>query len=91
MPFIDVVLKTRMALDSRDIQSDLTPNATQRTTLIVGGVYIIAIAILWYVLGSKCLSVLLNSRGARHVPYINFICEPAEPVLNRLVFTSLSP
>lgn len=30
-----------------DVKAALTPNATQRTTLIVAGVYIIAIAILW--------------------------------------------
>lgn len=36
-------------LFGRDVQSTLTPNATQRTTLIVAGCYVIAIAILWYV------------------------------------------
>lgn len=91
MPYIDVVLETRVALESRDAQSDLAPNATQRTTLIVGGCYIIAIAILWYVLDSKYLSALLNPRGTRHVPYINKICEQAELVLKRVVFTNLSP
>jgi hypothetical protein len=85
------VLETRVALESRDIQYNLTPNETQRTTLIVGGCYIIAIAILWYVLASRSLSALLNPRGARHVPYINRICEHVEPVLNRLVFTNVSP
>ena len=34
---------------ARDVQSQLTPSATQKTTLIVAGCYIIAIAILWYV------------------------------------------
>ena len=90
MPYIDVVLEARAALESRDAQSDLTPNPTQRTTLIVGGCYIIAIAILWYVLDTKCLSALLNPRRTRHVPYINKICEQTELVLNRLVFT-ISP
>ncbi|KAJ7692351.1 peptidase M50B-like-domain-containing protein [Mycena olivaceomarginata] len=33
----------------RDVQSTLTPSATQKTTLIVAGVYIIVIAILWHV------------------------------------------
>lgn len=33
----------------RDVQDRLTPNDTQRTTLIVAGVYIAVIAILWYV------------------------------------------
>lgn len=36
-------------LVARDAQSALTPNETQRTTLIVAGCYVIAIAILWYV------------------------------------------
>ena len=34
-------------LVARDARSTLTPNDTQRTTLIVAGCYIIAIAILW--------------------------------------------
>ncbi|KAJ6606538.1 peptidase M50B-like-domain-containing protein [Mycena vulgaris] len=34
---------------ARDAASTLTPNETQRTTLIVAGCYIIAIAILWHV------------------------------------------
>ena len=34
---------------ARDVQSQLTPSATQKTTLIVAGCYVIAIAILWYV------------------------------------------
>lgn len=49
MPYLDAVLETRVALEARDIRTTLTPNDTQRTTLIVGGCYIIAIAILWYV------------------------------------------
>ena len=90
MPYLDAILETRV-LASRDVRADLTPNETQRTTLIVGGCYIIAIAILWYVLSSKCLSALLNPRGTRHVPYINVICERAELDLNRLVFLNASP
>lgn len=31
----------------RDFQERVTPNGTQRTTLIVAGVYILIIAILW--------------------------------------------
>lgn len=31
----------------RDFQERVTPNETQRTTLIVAGVYILVIAILW--------------------------------------------
>lgn len=38
------------ALYPRDVRSTLQPTSTQRTTLIVAGIYIIAIAILWYVL-----------------------------------------
>ncbi|KAJ7043232.1 peptidase M50B-like-domain-containing protein [Mycena alexandri] len=36
-------------LDLRDVSSKLTPSDTQKTTLIVAGVYIIVIAILWHV------------------------------------------
>jgi hypothetical protein len=32
-----------------NISEVLTPNATQRVTLIVAGVYILVIGILWYV------------------------------------------
>lgn len=38
----------------RDFQSQVTPNETQRNTLIVAGVYILAIGILW------CVSSLLE-------------------------------
>ena len=34
-------------LSTRDFQERVTPNETQRTTLIVAGVYILIIAILW--------------------------------------------
>ncbi|ETW85341.1 hypothetical protein HETIRDRAFT_407445 [Heterobasidion irregulare TC 32-1] len=34
---------------ARNFESRITPNATQRTTLIVAGCYIVAIAILWHV------------------------------------------
>jgi len=37
-------------LSTRSLSSTLTPNATQRTTLIVAGCYIIIIGILWYAL-----------------------------------------
>lgn len=33
----------------RDFQERVTPNETQRDTLIVAGVYILIIAILWWV------------------------------------------
>jgi len=36
-------------LIARDARDSLTPTATQRTTLIVAGCYIVAIAILWHV------------------------------------------
>jgi len=45
MPSFDV----QNYLFPRDVQSDLTPNATQRVTLIVAGCYVIAIAILWWI------------------------------------------
>lgn len=34
-------------LFTRDFQERVTPNDTQRTTLIVAGVYILVIGILW--------------------------------------------
>lgn len=43
----------------RDFQERITPNVTQRNTLIAAGVYIVAIAILW------CVSL-----GFRHAWYI---------------------
>ncbi|THV05121.1 hypothetical protein K435DRAFT_826609 [Dendrothele bispora CBS 962.96] len=36
-------------LASRDFKSQVTPNETQRTTLIVAGCYIIVIAVLWHI------------------------------------------
>jgi len=47
-------------LFARDVQERLTPNATQRTTLIVAGVYIIVIAILWCVVGVTVHDCVLN-------------------------------
>jgi hypothetical protein len=46
-------------LFARSFASDLTPNATQRTTLIVAGCYIIIIGILWYALTSLCVDFSL--------------------------------
>ena len=40
-------------LFARSFASDLKPNGTQRTTLIVAGCYIIIIGILWYALTSS--------------------------------------
>jgi hypothetical protein len=37
-------------LSARSFSSSITPNATQRTTLIVAGCYILVIGILWYAL-----------------------------------------
>ncbi|KIP10270.1 hypothetical protein PHLGIDRAFT_28525 [Phlebiopsis gigantea 11061_1 CR5-6] len=37
------------AFVARDARSAITPNETQRTTLIVAGCYVLAIAILWHV------------------------------------------
>ena len=61
MPYINTLFDTHVALRSRDIDTTtLTPNDTQKTTLIVGGCYIIAIAILWYVMTSNPSFALLN-------------------------------
>ncbi|KAJ7090248.1 peptidase M50B-like-domain-containing protein [Mycena belliarum] len=38
-----------VAVYARDVATTLTPSDTQRTTLIVAGVYVIVIAILWHV------------------------------------------
>lgn len=37
----------------RDFKTQVTPNETQRNTLIVAGVYVVAIFILWWVSCSK--------------------------------------
>ena len=50
-------------LSARSLSSSLTPNATQRTTLIVAGCYIIIIGILWYAL-SLFLSLSYNTELA---------------------------
>jgi hypothetical protein len=50
MPFVEHAarsLDTQPILMLRDFQTQITPNDTQRNTLIVAGVYIIAILILW--------------------------------------------
>jgi hypothetical protein len=43
-----------LMLYARDAKSALQPNETQRNTLIVAAVYILAIGILWYVLSRWC-------------------------------------
>ncbi|KAF9265858.1 hypothetical protein L218DRAFT_971755 [Marasmius fiardii PR-910] len=47
-------------LAARDFEERVTPNATQRTTLIVAGCYILAIAILWHVPVLSWISELLT-------------------------------
>lgn len=53
MPYIDSRTMSESLEDStryifaRDFKTQVTPNETQRNTLIVAGVYIVAIAILW--------------------------------------------
>ena len=63
---------TYYALQARGAGSQLAPNATQRTTLIIAGVYVIVIAILWYVL--PIYSVWFNETYLpRHVPYLSWL------------------
>jgi hypothetical protein len=56
MPYIENRMASGSLEDStkylfaRDFKTQVTPNETQRNTLIVAGVYIVAIAILWWVL-----------------------------------------
>ncbi|KAG2140975.1 peptidase M50B-like-domain-containing protein [Suillus bovinus] len=45
---------------TRDVGAQLTPNATQKTTLIVAGCYVIIIAILWHVPVLSWISALLT-------------------------------
>lgn len=47
LEFQDDLLTRSNGLIPRDFQTDVRPNATQRTTLIVAGIYILAIAVLW--------------------------------------------
>jgi hypothetical protein len=47
------------ALSARS--SDLTPNATQRTTLIVAGCYVIIIGILWCALTAHSFNTVLDA------------------------------
>lgn len=61
---------------ARDAQSRLTPTDTQKTTLIVAGCYIIAIAILWYVRALALVLIDIDiSAHCRHVPYLKLISE----------------
>ena len=45
-------------LSARNFPSLITPNKTQRTTLIVAGCYILIIGILWYALSLYLLPLL---------------------------------
>ncbi|KAI0831651.1 peptidase M50B-like-domain-containing protein [Trametes gibbosa] len=48
MPSVHPYPEHNFAVFARDAKDSLTPNPTQRTTLIVAACYIIAIAILWH-------------------------------------------
>jgi hypothetical protein len=52
---------TTHALGARSFSSDITPNATQRTTLIVAGCYVIVIGILWCVLTTLSVKKVLDA------------------------------
>lgn len=79
MPHIDI----HDYLLSRDAKSDITPNATQKVTLIVAGCYVIAIAILWWV----CRIPLFFHPKAlplgRHVPFLSWISTYIRRVYSR--------
>jgi hypothetical protein len=60
MPALDE--NTYYALQVRSVSDRLAPTATQRTTLIIAGIYVIVIAILWYVFPSLTLMRALNDR-----------------------------
>ena len=66
-------------LAARDARDMITPNETQRTTLIVAACYIVAIAILWCVticVPVRCCGQLLAHASRlddRHVPYLTLI------------------
>ncbi|KAI0323853.1 hypothetical protein GY45DRAFT_1332179 [Cubamyces sp. BRFM 1775] len=49
MPTVHAYPEHNFAVFARDARDSLTPNETQRTTLIVAACYIVAIAILWHV------------------------------------------
>ena len=66
MPYVNGYPEHNFAVFARDARETLTPNETQRNTLIVAGCYIIAIAILW------CVLVLCgwDERGEAHASCI---------------------
>ena len=47
MPSVHGYPDHNFAVFARDAKDSLTPNETQRNTLIVAGVYVVAIFILW--------------------------------------------
>lgn len=47
MPYVDLLQEAVPLARRASAQELLTPNETQRTTLIVAGCYVVAIAILW--------------------------------------------
>jgi len=49
MPYVPIHSNHTFAVTARSVQDSLTPDATQRTTLIVAACYVVAIAILWHV------------------------------------------
>jgi hypothetical protein len=55
---------THELLRRTDIKTALTPNDTQRTTLIIAGVYVVVIGLLWCVLG------IVLSRGVTGVAHL---------------------
>jgi len=61
MPFVDTMSPTDtpgvhfFIHHARDFKSQITPNDTQKVTLIVAGSYIVAIAILWHVPGLRLI------------------------------------
>ena len=82
-PYVDgfPVQDHNFAVFARDAKESLTPNATQRTTLIVAGVYIVAIFILWCVLSCFRLRSIarwgqtwLTACGAMHYAGICHTC-----------------
>jgi hypothetical protein len=81
MPFLDVNPSTvthglAHTYYVRDFKAQITPNDTQKVTLIVAGCYILVIGILWYACdGSIPFINLYIPAEHRHVPYLNKISE----------------
>ena len=58
---VNDVHNATQALLKRDARTQLAPTPTQKVTLIVAGVYIVAIGILWYVILSSCYPCVYES------------------------------